>query len=804
MTEMIQYQAYVEVSFSQPIGSGSLTYHVPDGMGTPQRGARVLVPVNRRRIIGYVTSVHNDKPLFNTLGISQVIDPVPLISDQLFELAGQTAKDCIATVGELLHCMLPAGIKKAVKMLIRVNPELSASNDLSEPLMWLVGRNWVNYSLFVDTFPLIKPQVKKLVDLGHLQISHSVTKTAGPKINRVLKVSDSNSFDFENLTPKEKQVLKTLLGANKSMNAATLARAAKTSQGPIKQLKNKNIICEVEERVFRRADGSSFYKTDPAPACKLTSEQSDVLKTISYSFENDKKPVLIRGVTCSGKTEVYLQWVAHIISKGLSAIVLVPEISLTPQMMKRFIDRFQSQVAILHSKLSSGERFDQWEKIRTNQCKVVVGARSAVFAPVAKLGTIILDEEGETSFKQGESPRYHAREVAARRCEIEKALLIMGSATPTIDSYYYSQEKKYYLAQMTKRVSEKKLPKVKLVDMRNELVSKKNRSIFSNELINSVKEALNNKQQIILFLNRRGYSSFVFCRECGESVDCTQCNISLVYHSGSSVMRCHYCNELKTVPVICPACQSRAIKFFGAGTQRVEAEAKRYFPSAIIERLDSDTASGRNGMEDILHRFGCRNIDILIGTQMVAKGLDFPNVTVVGILAADSILKIPDFRAAERNFSMLAQVAGRAGRGDSPGKVVLQTYNPDHHSIRFALEQDYCGFFQVESQMRKKAGFPPFVQLASFLISGVDKNKCENKAQQLAQLLKNSLYVSKGMLLGPSPAPIERMNNRYRFQLMLKCESFEILSQIVNGSLKMLKKSADIRVSIDINPFFML
>lgn len=795
---------FIEVSFSEPIGDGTLTYHLPENRPVPEIGSRVVVPVHGRRLIGYVTKVHSTQPEFRTISLGEVIDPIPLFSEAMLQLARDTSEDCVCNIGEVLHAMLPGGIKQKIVRHIRGTSKLQEQKLDVPALNHLLSEEWTNYSSFMEKFPEVGGKVSGWIKDGLIEISHSVSKSAGPKLITVLKPAQDVPIEVDKLTPKEKLAMQTLLKLSKAPTASLLARLAQVSSGPINQLKKKGLIIECEERVMRQVATEEYYQQPAEVIPELSHEQTNVLNEIRQSFATDHRPVLVRGVTCSGKTEVYLRWVAEIISQNKTAIVLVPEISLTPQMMKRVKDRFGARVAILHSRLSSGERFDQWESIRSGNCPVVVGARSAVFAPLPKLGTIILDEEGEPSFKQGDSPRYHAREVAKRRCEIEGALLVMGSATPTIDSFQMCKQENFRLVEMNSRVSDRQPPQVKVVDMRFELVTRKNRSIFSNDLSNAVNEAIKNKKQVILFLNRRGYSSFIFCRECGEAIECSQCKVSLVFHSGSKILRCHYCGEMKSIPQTCPNCESKAIKFFGAGTQRVEAEAKRYFPTARIARLDSDTVSTKGSMEQILDSFGKGDLDVLIGTQMVAKGLDFPNVTVVGILAADSLLRIPDFRASERNFALLAQVSGRAGRGDTLGKVILQTYYPEHHSIRYALTEDYHGFFKEESQMRQEAVFPPFTQLASFIISASEKERAEQIALALYENLIASEEVDPEKVFGPAPASIERLNGRFRYQLLLKMQSLKTLTNSVRKAMTKVKKTGDSRINIDINPFFMI
>lgn len=797
---------YIEVAFTNPIGTnGILTYHISENRELPIVGARVIVFIQQRRCIGYVIRIHQETPSFKTVELGEVLDPTPLISPEMFELARQIAHSCVCNIGEVLNTMLPAGIKQSIVRQIRALPEAIKEENPHEGLKYLIGLNdWANYTHFCKTYNLKSNQINSWLSKGYIEMEHSLTEAQGPKMIKVLRLNSEVPMELSKLTPKEKLVMEALMTCNTAPTSAFLAKKAQVSSAPVNQLKKKGLLIEVEERVIREAATQDYYKRSAAPVPELNEEQKGVLAVIRNSFETDKKPVLVRGVTCSGKTEVYLRWVSYIMEQKRTAIVLVPEISLTPQMMKRFIDRFGTSVAILHSKLSEGERFDQWERIRRGLCPVVVGARSAVFAPLPNLGTIILDEEGEPTFKQANSPRYHAREVAAMRCKLEGGLLVMGSATPTIDSYQNCLKGNYHLCEMNKRVSNRQPPKVEIVDMRKELVTKKQRSMFSEALTMGIANTLKAKKQAILYLNRRGYSTFILCAECGEAVKCSKCNLSMAYHIGSQVLRCHYCGELQEVPKVCPKCQSKKIKFFGAGTQMIEAQAKAYFPTARIQRLDSDNVTTKGSMEQILDSFGRGEIDILVGTQMVAKGLDFPNVTLVGIIAADSLLKLPDFRASERNFSLLAQVAGRAGRGEVPGNVVLQTYSPEHHSILHALTEDFHGFFDEESKLRKEALFPPFIELAHFVIESPNREKAANTAQQLRDLFAKHPDVDQELLFGPAPAALEQINKSYRFQVMLKMTDLETLVKTVKEVTDQLKKPSDTKLNIDINPYFMM
>jgi len=786
-----------------------LTFHFDQPEDEPPLpvASRVIAPIQKRPTIGYIVGETSKKPDFETVSISQVIDFWPLFSPELIKLGFWLASSCLCSPGEAFNAMLPSGIKQ--RIVRNVRPTASAfelrknGKELPNALQWLFDNFPVPLSVFLKTFPKLSRKLNSMLNEGLIEILHERPKEAGPKIQTKVGIVPGKKLELERLTPKEKLVVEFILKMNCPLSPSQIRREIRVSSAPIDQLLRKGILEKHEERIFREVATEAYYSAEPDNPPILTADQEKALAAIRESYKSDRKPVLIRGVTCSGKTEIYLRWGAEQLEAGKGVIVLVPEISLTPQIVKRFRDRFGKSVAILHSRLSEGERFDQWELIRRGECRIVVGARSAVFAPVKNLGSIIIDEEGEPTFKQADIPKYHARNVAEKRCELEGGILVMGSATPTIEAYQRGLTGKYKLVELLKRVKNRLPPKVVIVDMRRELSVMNNRSTFSFTLQKAVETTLAAKQQIILYLNRRGYSSFVFCRNCGFTMECSKCSVSLVYHLGSDILRCHYCGEAKTSPRICPACQSEAIKYFGAGTQRIEAEAKRYFPGARIRRMDSDTVSPSGTLEEILDSFGKGEIDILIGTQMVAKGLDFPGVTLVGIMAADGLLRLPDFRASERNFSLLAQVSGRTGRGDQEGTVVLQTYNPDHYSIRFAVSEDYAGFFTEEVKHRSGSGFPPFSHIAVIVLASEKIEKAKEAGKSLADKIKNSEVFSEDEILGPAPAPIEKMNNLYRFQILVK---FRDLVQSTSELKRILGNFhfAGTKVSADIDPFFPL
>jgi primosomal protein N' (replication factor Y) len=800
---------YFDISFPLAMPRDVLSYHrdVADDDPLPQPGCRVVAGIQGRQVIGYIIRVHQQKPEFVTHALIDILDYWPLMSPALVELAAWIARQYVCSPGEAFHAMLPAGIKQKISR-IALPTEKSrlmqeSQQELPNAVAWLVTEGATPVNRLFQTFPGVSRRLAQWISDGLVEILHQRSEAAGPKLNRVLYLPIDRPLQLEELTPKERIVVEFLLKRNAALSAADLRKQTGVSAAPIEQLLKKGVLAMRHDRVLREVATEEYYCRAPTPIPLLTTHQDAALKLIRQADATHKKPQLIFGVTCSGKTEVYLRWVAEQLENKRGVIVLVPEISLTPQMTKRFRDRFGERVAILHSKLSDGERFDQWEQIRLGTCPLVVGARSAIFAPVRNLGTVIIDEEGEPTFKQSETPRYHAREVARKRCELENALLVMGSATPTMETYKNSIEGSYSLISMPERVSDRRPPEVQIVDMRHELVAKKNRSMFSQLLSRSVFETLESKKQVILYLNRRGYSSFVLCRACGKTVECSRCGISLVYHAGSKILRCHYCGEAKPIPRQCGVCASQAIKFFGAGTQRIEDEARRYFPQARIQRLDSDTVAASGALEEILDAFGNRKIDMLIGTQMVAKGLDFPDVTLIGIMAADGLLRLPDFRASERNFMLLAQVAGRAGRGDSPGKVVLQTYFPEHHSIRYALTEDYQGFYAEETTQRREAFFPPFSHIAMILLTSEKPEKARAAGTALRERILQIPGVTESGVMGPAPAPLERINNQYRFQILLKfppeLSLFESLKATLGGF-----SASGVKITVDVDPYFCL
>lgn len=562
----------------------------------------------------------------------------------------------------------------------------------------------------------------------------------------------------------------------------------------------KHEVLEVLEKVVSRCDNRVFDKYEEKV---LNERQHEIVNSI---IDSKLKKFLIHGVTGSGKTEIYMSLVKKMIEEGKESIILVPEISLTPQMVERFKGRFGSDVSVFHSKLSDGERYDEWLRVKSGEVKVAVGARSAIFLPFRNLGIIVIDEEHEGSYKSESDPKYSAIEIGEMKSEIENCKLVLGSATPSIDTYYKCENNQYTLLNISERADGASMPEISVVDMRDEL-KENNKSIFSRELYAAIKETLEKKEQIILFLNRRGFSTFVSCRKCGFVFKCKNCDVPMTYHSDKKYLICHYCGSTEEIPKICPKCGSKYVKYFGVGTERVEREVKKIFSAARVLRMDKDTTGKKNSYELIYNSFKNGGADILIGTQMIAKGFDFKEVTLVGIVAADLTLNIPDYRAAERTFQLISQVSGRAGRGSKKGKVIIQTYTPESYAIQYSSKNDYKNFYKTEIMLREGMNYPPFSKICIANMSSKNETLLIKYTQIIGSFLKNKFSGCDNIdILGPCPSPIGKINEFYRWQILLKGEVTYNTADFVKKSIyEILKKDYNvIRISIDINPLSLL
>ncbi|WP_096189182.1 primosomal protein N' [Evansella halocellulosilytica] len=778
-------------------------------------GVRVVVPFGPRKVQGFVVDIvqSSDYELKKMRSIIEVVDVEPPLTDELLSLSWWLKEKTLSFHIAALKVMLPAAMRAKYKKEITINPEFD-QRKLPEELkeMFRNPTNKLDWDeIHKQLSEQLRKQLTKAIKNGHLVVESIVGTNETKKKRKVIKrnkpISDLQKLieDLPKNAEKQKELLTFIINEQAELwPVVELIERANVSRATVQSLVKKELLLE-EEMAFNRDpyEGRTFKKSE---SLSLTEEQQLSLSPIISAMEQHiHRTFLLRGVTGSGKTEVYLQAIEHALSSGKEAIVLVPEISLTPQMVTRFKERFGSLVAVLHSALSKGEKYDEWRKIRNKEVSVVVGARSAIFAPFENIGIIIIDEEHETSYKQEESPRYHARDVAIKRGDYFNCPVILGSATPSLESYARGQKEVYHLLTMDKRVNDVKMPDVNIIDMREEL-KVGNRSMFSNKLLEAMLERKEKNEQIVLFLNRRGYSTFIMCRDCGYVSQCPHCDISLTYHRTNQSLQCHYCGYGETVPTICPECESDSIRFFGSGTQKVEEEIKKAIPGIEVIRMDVDTTRKKGAHEKLLSQFGSGQGDVLLGTQMIAKGLDFPNITLVGVLAADSMLHLPDFRSSERTFQLLTQVSGRAGRHEKHGEVIIQSYTPDHYSIQDVKEHDYVSFFQKEMHIRKQGGYPPYYYLTLIHISDTDLQKAISVTEKIVQFLKGNLSENT-ITYGPVASAIPRIKDRYRYQCMVKYKVEPKLITVLQDIIKTYQgemSRTDLSIIIDTNPYMML
>ena len=614
---------------------------------------------------------------------------------------------------------------------------------------------------------------------------------------------DEIQFDIEMgkiKSEKQKKILQFLKN-NEGATVPEIELFTDGSRAIVKTLEKNGYVEIIEKKIERNPLANK--KIEKTENLTLTDEQQNAYNKVALDIAtNSYEQFLLYGVTGSGKTEVYLQLIGKALEQDKTAIVLVPEISLTPQMIDRFISRFnKDEIAVLHSKLSIGERYDEWNKIKEGKAKIIIGARSAIFAPTENIGIIIIDEEHDSSYKSEAIPKYDAKEIAKKIAKENNCPLVLGSATPDLVMYYKARQGKINLLELTKRANNSKLPEVEIVDLKMELANG-NRSMLSAKLHDKIEQNLKEKRQTILFLNRRGFSTFIMCRECGYTVKCKNCNISMTYHKTENKLKCHYCGYEENVVTICPECHSDKIRYFGTGTQKLEQEINKIFPEASTIRMDIDTVTKKNSHEEILNKFKDENIDILIGTQMVVKGHHFPNVTLVGVIAADSSLNIDDYRANERTFQILTQVAGRAGREQLDGNVVIQTYNPDNFSIICAQKQDYEMFYNTEIALREQLKYPPFCDIILIGFNSLSEKELIDASTKIYNYLKNNLDGQEFNVLKPMPSPIDKIQNRYRWRIIIKGNMTEAANNVLNTCLRKFYNSnyKNTRVSVDVNP----
>ena len=862
---------YANVAFPLSVDQ-VFTYGVPPQLDPVlQPGVRVLAPFRRTKQEGVVVERLDDTDLAHNLikNVSECLDETPMFSPEMLSLTKWMADYYVCSWGIALYCAVPAAVRTQKTEQVRLLPEFSGSlGEVQRKLVILLeaeGELSINQLARRTglSYQDVRSRITRLREKGVVEtnVTHkpkattqetTVAQLALPAVDIEAEIRQLKN---ENASPqrptnrlhvadvKRAEILQFLIDEGGPLATADLMKRVNASISLLRTLERHGFIHITRTQTVRNPLSSE--PVAPTQPLRLNSAQSAAFAEIKKvlmearhhddrdrgtsaashnvggvsnpdAFNRAKHPptFLLHGVTGSGKTEVYMQAMADVLENGKSVIVLVPEISLTPQTASRFVGRFGERVALLHSRLSDGERYDQWHRIQKGEADIVIGPRSAIFAPAQRLGMLIIDEEHSDSYKSDTAPRYHAREVAQKRSDLANCPVLLGSATPSLESFYRARNGSYQLLNLPNRVFNRKMPDVHIVDMRTEF-KKGNRTIFSELLRSSIEERLVRREQIILFLNRRGYATYVFCRTCGYVERCDNCSISLTYHRETQRLVCHHCGSKRPTQQTCPQCSSDAIRFFGAGTEAVEQEVRKAYPKARVKRFDADSTARKNAHQQILEEFEQQRIDILIGTQMVSKGLDFPNVTLVGVIAADTALNLPDFRASEQTFSLLTQVAGRSGRAELEGKVVIQTYMPEHYCIEAAQKHDYLDFYAQEVVARDALRYPPFAHVATLLLRGKDEQAVIDAAhtardqleiwqadQERASRVPN-VEKTTVEILGPAPAPLSKIEGKFRWHLLLRCSDAEKIGRLFKrftDEPPAIIKSKAIEFVIDIDP----
>ena len=727
-------------------GDCALDYVIPTALTSSLApGSRVRVPLRARLVLATVVEILDASPIKSPREIHEVIGGAPLIRPRLLEIARWIAEYYCCPLETAIACVLPQVVRQAK----------------------------------------ISPRTRNFARLTR-------------------KASDQEMAALARKAPRQADALRAVQAAGSPRPVTELAEGAGVNESVFRALeRNGWVAIEAEDVARDPFSGETFLPTNDLV---LNAEQRLAVEALKEAIEAPIRPLLLFGVTGSGKTEIYLQVIRHAMSLGRTALVLVPEISLTPQTVERFKARFagaQREVAVLHSHLSAGERHDEWYKIHAGAARIVIGARSAVFAPIDRLGIIIVDEEHEGSYKQEEAPRYHARDVAVLRAQREGCAVVLGSATPSLESWHNAQTGKYRLLELTQRIDDRRMPVIRVLDMRKAARASGGEAICAPPLLDAIQRRLTNGEQTILFLNRRGYSTTMLCQACGHVCKCPNCSVALTYHRDAAQLACHICGHRVRAPKACPACQDPGIRHSGVGTQKVEDVVRRIFPKARVARMDADAMARKNAYHRTLQTFKEGAIDILVGTQMIAKGLHFPNVTLVGIINADLSLHLPDFRAGERTFQLLTQVAGRAGRGELEGEVLVQTFTPFSPSIQFARHHDFDGFVQQELEFRDHFGFPPFSRMILITVRARLRERAEFTTQTLVRRLREAV-PGNASVGETAPAPLEKARGYYRFQTTLRGPSARPLSRAIQQTLAVLPLPEDVFVAVDVDPVNLL
>ncbi len=816
------------------------TYRLTAAMQKAARvGSRVMVQLGRKPTTGYIVSLLPHLRTGTSLieseikDVQELLDVDPPLTPEVLEITRWVADYYAAPWGEVMRAALPAGINASVEQTVSITPRgreelagLSVPSALAggsrntdtkvRALRLLTDEGEFEVNAFCLRLGASRTPkwLREMEQAGVIARSYRTrstpTRAKRRKAVRLVKPAVAESqADAKAVRPRvteaQKRVIETLRADGEEMAVSELIKTANVSESAIQTLLKRGVIEAFEAEV--RRDPLALAELPDTEVFKLTKAQAAALQAIEKrASERNFATMLLHGVTGSGKTEVYIRAMRDALKAGQGAMMLVPEIALTPILSRRLRAHFGDQIAIFHSALSKGERFDEWSRLRSGEARIVLGTRSAVFAPVENLAVIIIDEEHDTSYRQEESPFYNARDTAIVRAQKESAVVVLGSATPSLESFHNAQSGKYQYLNLPDRVANRPMAQAEMIDMREVFAQRKKPAIFSDQLLEAIEQTRTRREQTIILLNRRGYSSFILCRSCGESISCPNCDVTLTYHQGDRTLVCHYCNHHERAPSQCPVCTSKYIYYIGEGTEQIEELLRKRFPELRIGRIDRDTKQRRHEFETTLLDFAKGEIDLLVGTQMLAKGHDFPNVTLVGVVSIDAGLALPDFRAAERAFQLITQVAGRAGRGDLPGRVLIQTYHPHHYALRHACAQDYRGFYDEEIRHRRNHGYPPFVALALMLIRHKDAARANAIAHELRNALVEANEAHTCRILGPAPAPFARLRGEHRVQLLVKARSRKQMRAVIDEALKNFEEAGnDSRaVTLEVDPVSMM
>ena len=803
----------VEVAVGLPV-SKTFHYLIPERMrGSLQVGMRVLVPFKGRKVTGFCLDLLDQPPKGieeKLREVEDLLDEAPLIDPQMLRFCRWISDYYLYPLGEVIKAGLPPGLHLKSELVLSLTDDglKALIRESLEPVPKKVLREIercgkISLKRVLKIFPgeISRPQLFSLKRKGLLNIEAELEgKEVRPKFERIVRYEGGESL--HPVSKKESEILRWVEERGE-ISYPELSKRFKSPSKPVRSLQEKRLLSIALHEVCRDLSVQSELKPYPKP--ELTPDQEKALGEILKGIDSKRfSPFLIHGVTGSGKTEVYLRAIEEVLNHGMEAIALVPEISLTPQLLSRFKDRFGENLALLHSGLGRGERYDQWRKIWKGEVKIALGARSAIFAPFKNVGIIIVDEEHDPSYKQEEKLKYHARDIAVVRAKESEATLLLGSATPSLESFYNAERGKFRLLTLPERIGRKPLPKAEVVDMKNE------KGLLSEKLKAALRKNIEEKRQSLLFLNRRGFANFILCPECGFTFKCPNCSVTLTYHLRNRSLQCHYCDYRIKAPGDCPKCGGHRLRGMGIGTERLEQEIKDLFPGIEVGRMDRDTTSRKHSHQQILKGLESGKTDILVGTQMIVKGHDFPNVTFVGVISADTSLHFPDFRSSERTFQLLTQVAGRAGRGEALGEVVIQTFNPDHNSILRAKDHDFDGFYREEIGFRQALEYPPFSRLINFRLTGNSEKRTKmasEEMERIGQLLLKRGYGKGIELLGPGTAPFVRLKGKFRFQMLAKGKSPRLLHQFAKELAQQMEiqtRGKRVNLDIDVDPVFIL